>query len=904
MLRLDNIIKIYEVKDNPVEALKGVSLCFRKNEFVSILGPSGCGKTTLLNILGGLDHYSEGDLIVDGRSTKEFNDRDWDVYRNHRIGFIFQSYNLIPQENILENVELSLTIAGISKEEREKRAIKALDDVGLKGMYKKKPNQLSGGQCQRVAIARALVNEPEILLADEPTGALDSATSVQIMELIKEISKNRLVIMVTHNPELAQRYSSRIISLLDGKVVNDTNPLSPDDELNERSESITTEKEKAKMSWWTAFKLSSKNLLTKMKRTALTVIAASIGIIGVSAVLSVSGGVSGYIESMQDEMLSGNPVTIYKEGFDLSKMMQSASNSQKGEIVQNAVDKDGYINVDFMVKTLINNAKQMGETMISNDITEDYLQFIKEMPKDYYNDISYNYGIDVNNNIYTDDELTGQDKNNSYSLSSLMTVASEIISKTEYSSYASIISSMNNTFSQSLNNEEYLLQQYDIVEGKMAEKENEVMIVLSDKEEITDFTLTLLGYYSQEEFINTIYKFNDDERFDAALFEKSKSISLSDLMSKKFTYYPNDTVYKKNEDSMTSNTRPYFYSYLEDSSWTNGFDLNVVGVLKPKKGRQYESLKSGFYYTPAFTEKYLRDNYDSSISSYIRTYVEENEDSDGLTSGRIQTKNPVTGEMTTMNYGIYYEFPLQYEGVDYKDNIGFVGGSSSMSSMLSILMPGSNSKSCVLTANATGGEKLPLGIDFYPRSFDDKYLVTDYLDRWNSDEDIQLETKLLTKEERDDVDYSDTLEVVISMINTVINMVTIALICFTALALVVSTVMIAIITYVSVMERIKEIGIIRAIGGRKKDVSHLFNAETFIIGSLSGVFGITVTYIIQLILNLIVHSLFPSISSIASLSPLSALIIILISILLTTIAGLIPAHSASKKDPVVALRTE
>ena len=371
MLRLENIKKDYTMKESVVPALKGISLCFRKSEFVSILGPSGCGKTTLLNILGGLDHYTSGDLIIDGKSTKEFNDHDWDVYRNHRIGFIFQSYNLIPHENILENVELALTTAGISKEEREERAKKALDRVGLSGMYKKKPNQLSGGQCQRVAIARALVNEPEILLADEPTGALDSETSVQIMELIKEISGEKLVIMVTHNPELAKKYSTRIISLLDGNVIGDTNPYSDEEEKKEREgKEAGFKEEKAKMSFFTAFKLSAKNLWTKVKRTAMVIIAASIGIIGVSAVLSVSNGVTGYIDSMQDEMMSGNPISISRSAFDLSAMMSSATNVEKEQIVQEGT-KDGYINVNFMIEKLIKSAEQMGNSMVSNYITQE-----------------------------------------------------------------------------------------------------------------------------------------------------------------------------------------------------------------------------------------------------------------------------------------------------------------------------------------------------------------------------------------------------------------------------------------------------------------------------------------------------------------------------------------------------
>lgn len=907
MLRLDNIKKDYTMKESVVHALKGINLCFRKNEFVSILGPSGCGKTTLLNILGGLDHYTEGDLIIEGRSTKYYDDRDWDIYRNHRIGFVFQSYNLIPQENILENVELALTIAGVSKEEREARAKRALDRVGLTGMYKKKPNQLSGGQCQRVAIARALVNEPEILLADEPTGALDSETSVQIMELIKEISKERLVIMVTHNPELAKQYSTRIISLLDGDVVDDTNPFSIEEEDKERKVeevNLVRKKEEAKMSWWTAFKLSAKNLIVKVKRTAMIIIAASIGIVGVSAVLSLSGGVTGYIDSMQDEMLSGNPVQVMKSGFDLEKLMALATSSSSGDILQEGT-KDGYINVDFIVKQLIDSAKKMGSSMVVNEITPDYYQYVCDMPKEYYQEIYMDYGIDVNNNIYTEDLLEGEEKPKEYSLSFILTVAAEIVRKTQYADYASIISTMNSSLSQGFENGDYIAHQYDIVKGKIPEKEDEIMIVLSKDAKINDLLLTLLGYFSQKQFMNLVHKFMEDGKYDEEMFEEQREIAIDELMSKTFTYFPNNTVLKKNVLPMTSNIRPFFYSYERDSSWQNGLPLKVVGILKPKQNRQYYSLGPGFYYTTAFTKRYLQDNYNSQISKFIRDYVAENKEVEGLPSGSLPTKDPNTGEDILFNYGIYYNFPLTYEGTRYEDNIGFLGTGNSMYEIFASMTGGEKEKirSSTLLVEAVGGKQYPVGMSFYPNSFDKKYLVTDYLDRWNSKETIEVNGKMLTDEQRDEITYTDNLEVVISMINNVIYIITIALICFTALALLVSTVMIGIITYVSVMERIKEIGTIRALGGRKKDVSNLFYAETLIIGFASGAFGIAFTYLLQLIANISISMNTP-IARIATLSPIAALIVILVSMVLTSVAGLVPAKSAAKKDPVTALRSE
>lgn len=921
MLKLDNIVKTYKTADMEVQALKGISLCFRKNEFVSILGPSGCGKTTTLNIIGGLDHYTSGDLIINGISTNEFKDHDWDVYRNHKIGFIFQAYNLIPHENILENVELALIISGISKEEREKKAKEALDKVGLKGLYKKKPNELSGGQCQRVAIARALVNEPDILLADEPTGALDSVTSVQIMELIKEISKEKLVIMVTHNPELAIKYSTRIIELLDGKVIKDSMPYSAEDEAKEllNSKEKTEEelqKEKAKMSWFTAFKLSSKNLWSKAKRTAMTIIAASIGIVGVSAVLSIRGGVTNYIASMQDEMLSGNPITVSSSSFDLSSLIsQMGIIDQTSTIKESA--KDGYINVDFVTERLINSAKTMGSAMIQNDITEDYVHYIEKMPSQYYQDIKYNYGIDISNNIYTAEtrdnpDETSDELTETYSLSGIRALATAVLEKklseTGYGSYGSMIQTFSSDFMQSINNTDYLLSQYDIVNGKVATEADEIMIVLDSNDAVTDFLLTLLGYYSQQDFLNVVYHFNtdDDGKHDEhwseeteKSYQEKKQLAIDSLINKRFVYYPNDTIYKRKSGS-ESLLSPFEYSYKEDSSWTNGYELKIVGVLKPKENRQYTTLSSGFYYTPKFTQKFIEDNSDSFFTDYVRNHKDSSSSSTGsLSSGEVKTST----SSQTIRMGVYYTFDYKLEGKVYKDNYAYLGKSNnSITSLFSSFMGGGSLST--ITCRQLGGESLPSSIYFYPNSFDDKYLVTNYLDAWNNDGTITTNGKDLTKDDRNEIKYTDNLSVVISMINNIIDIVSISLIAFTALSLVVSTVMIAIITYVSVMERIKEIGVIRSLGGRKKDVSHLFNAETLIIGALSGLFGIIVTYIIQIILNLIIHANFPAIGAIASLSPLSAIIIILISILLTTIAGLIPASSAARKDPVTALRSE
>ena len=900
MLKLKNVVKTYRAADLEVVALKGISLCFRKNEFVSILGPSGCGKTTLLNVIGGLDHYDEGDLVINGKSTHDFTEREWDVYRNHRIGFVFQSYNLIPQSTILENVELALTIAGLKKEERIQKAMAALEKVGLQGMEKKHPNQLSGGQCQRVAIARALVNEPEILLADEPTGALDSVTSTQVMDLIKEIAKEKLVIMVTHNPDLAAKYSTRIVNLKDGLLENDSMPYSEEDEAKERAVEEATPKvnEKAKMSWWTAFKLSAKNLAVKAKRTASTVIAASIGIVGVSAVLAVSNGISEYIVSMQDDMLSGNPVYVATSSIDLAALMNTVSTLGQSKTIARGVH-DGKIDVDFLVEELMN----LSTSTISNDINEDYIRFLDQMPKDYYAAMSKSFGVDLINNIYTDTKVNTSETTEEsveFSLRGMTGYCETILKYADdgkFASFASLVSTLTSVLRQSIDNREYVLNQYDILDegGKFAEEENELMLVLNHDQETTDLVMTMLGYYSQADF-ETDMDYHVAVRDKAmtpelqAKYDAIKSVSIETIKAKKFTYYPNDTVYKQlyTEGNILTYSKPFEYLHKADPSWTNGLDLRISGILAPKKGTQYGCLKTGLYYTPKFVKRVLSEAVNSKIVKFLPTYR----------SAMAATGSSVNG---------YISMPNQNMGVLYKLHFYFRGTSGDVS--MSVGSSSGISDITILTNSALGGRKLPSRIDIYPKSFNDKYQVTEYLDKWNSKESItlvatdQYAAKTLSEEDRTNVKYNDNLEVVIFMINAIIQIITVALIAFTSLALVVSTVMIAIITYVSVMERIKEIGVIRALGGRKRDVSHLFNAETFIIGSISGLFGLTVTYLLQGLLNFIMYKAF-DIGVIANLNFFVAAIVLVIAIALTMIAGLIPASSAAKKDPVVALRTE
>ena len=920
MLRLVNIKKDYVTSSETVHALKGVDLCFRKAEFVSILGPSGCGKTTLLNIVGGLDHYTSGDLIINGHSTKRFRDRDWDVYRNHRIGFIFQSYNLIPHQTVLGNVELALTISGIGKEERIRRAKEALDRVGLSNQYYKRPNQLSGGQCQRVAIARALVNDPEILLADEPTGALDTVTSVQIMDLIREIAKERLVIMVTHNPELAEQYSTRIIRLLDGEIIEDTNPFSAEEEIKEcrrlfkekvREEHLAVmrgevrkkakKKEKAKMSGWTAFRLSARNLFSKRGRTALVGFAGSIGIIGIALVLAFSSGIKGYIASMQDDMLSGNPIMITEETRDMTALM-SMMGPQSTEI-KDKLEKHVYIAslIEYFAKT----QSSVENSLIKNNINEEYIQFVRDMTKgDISATLLFDYGLDVENNIYASfSEQKGGDSS-LYSLAAIRNIYTGILSKTDYKQYASYIGMLVNTFAQAPNNSDYILSQYNVLEGKLATEKNEVMIVIGKDQTLSDLLFANLGYYAQDEFLNIIYKADEekkDENEDGVVDDyihynpelDRDAFTFEELMGVTFTYHPNDLIFTKNEDATTQKMNPFLYASEGSDIVANdgSLELKVVGILQPKPTVSFGSLQAGIYYTEALTEHILSVNQDSEIVNYL---IENEQDSFSSSA------------MGNTKMGIYYNLSYTYLGETYED-FAFVGETNAIASIIGSMMGSSSSgipRQATLSLRHLGGIDRASSISIYPADFAQKDAVVEYLDRWNSDEDITLSTgETITALQRDDVKYTDTISTIIAIIDTMINIVTYALIAFTSISLVVSTVMIGIITYVSVVERIKEIGVIRSLGGRKRDVSHLFNAETFILGILSGGFGIGMTYLISYIASMIVEHL-TAVPNIALLPWEQAVALVVLSVLLTSVSGIIPASSAAKKDPVVALRTE
>ena len=982
MLQLKGITKDYTAGDTVVHALKGVDLSFRRSEFVSVLGPSGCGKTTLLNIIGGLDHYTGGEMFIDGISTVNYSGRDWDTYRNHRIGFVFQSYNLIPHQTIQENVELALSISGVGKDERRRRAREALDKVGLEGQYNKKPNQLSGGQCQRVAIARALVNEPEILLADEPTGALDTGTSTQIMELIKEIADNCLVIMVTHNPELAQQYSTRIIRLLDGEVQSDTDPFdgqeetardeapsaaeetqqetiaaqtlktetgedSAQEQKTEAEENAAQEQKKkkdvskkAKLSFWSAFKLSARNLRSKFKRSFLVCLAGSIGIIGVALVLAVSAGVQGYIRDMQNDMLSGNPVTVSESAFDLSGMLNTKVEKAKAarDALKATKHKDGTVDIKLMIEFLVDRSKDLESISVHNDITPEYVTFVEGLPKEHYAAIVKYYGIDLSNNLYTDFTFEGKEAKTRMSLSSALSTYTALLDlaaaldadvqtpegeekKIDYKQFAQYIPMMSDSFAMAPDNAKFILDQYDIVsdpeKSKIATEADEIMIVLDGDDMIADLTLAQYGYLTQEQFFNIVYKAIGDHNFKEDTWKEY--MTYDEMLGKTFTWYPNDAVYTKlgedfiqnpeKPEQQMANPVPFAYkaeeSKLSAADKAKGKDLKVTAILRPKKGTKYGCLESGFYYTAALAQEILDDSATSAIVRFMN-----NTDQSGIASG-IVNGNP---------FGIMYDVRCALKNsagdligntdpdvVDKCMQRGFVGTKDTSSLLASMIgMGGSGGTKLemyALSLREVGGNTNPSSIAIYPVNFKHKNNVTKYLDQWNADKPLTIGGVEIPKDQRDKITYTDNLSVIIGLINSLIQMITIALVAFTSLSLVVSTVMVAIITYVSVMERIKEIGVIRSLGGRKRDVSNLFNAETFIIGGLAGVIGIAITYILSFIINIIVKQV-AGIATIAALSPVTAIIMIVLSIGLTLISGLVPARAAAKKDPVEALRTE
>ena len=837
MLELNGIRKTYVTGTTSVEALKGIDLKFRDSEFVSILGQSGCGKTTLLNIIGGLDKYTSGDLKINGRSTKDFKDRDWDAYRNNSIGFVFQSYNLIPHQTVLSNVELALTLSGVSKAERRQRATEALEKVGLKEQIHKKPNQMSGGQMQRVAIARALVNDPDILLADEPTGALDTQTSIQIMDLLKEISKDRLIIMVTHNPELATQYSTRIIRLLDGTITDDSNPYNgEDDNITTKTDedSLTdkksgkTKKKKTSMSFFTALSLSLNNLMTKKTRTILTAFAGSIGIIGIALILSISNGIQNYIDRVQRDTLSSYPIQLQKESVDVSSMIENMMGNKDKNVDH---DKDKIYSNNIMTD-MVNS---MVAEVNSNNLKafKSYLENHKCDVDGYISDIQYSYDVPLY--IYSTDTSDGVTQLNPSSVMENMYGMS-------VSGDGMMSAGMQNTsvWSRLFDNRQMLDEQYDLIAGSWADNYNEVMLVVDENNEIDDYTLYSLGFKDPAE-VKKIFK---NVMAGNSYETEETQYTYDEVLDKKFKLVLPTDLYRYNDTLGIWEDASHDDEYMT-TVVNNAEEVKIAGIIRKNPDAASVSVSSGVAYT--------KDLMPHIIDKVNETQIVKQQLAD-------HEKDVFTG-------------------------MSFDNDKTSISTL-------ENNKSLLGIAS----EDNPSEIDIYAKDFDSKEKLQDFIKNYNDE---------VTADGRDEdtISYTDYVGILMSSVSTIITAISSVLIAFVAISLIVSSIMIGIITYISVLERTKEIGVLRSIGASKKDVSRVFNAETLIEGFVSGAMGIIITLILCIPANAVIKNV-TDISNVAQLPVAGAVILVIISMLLTTIAGLIPAKMAAKKDPVVALRTE
>ncbi len=992
MLELKGIVKNYVSGEETVGALKGIDLQFRKNEFVSILGPSGCGKTTLLNIIGGLDQYTEGDLIINGTSTKFYKDRDWDSYRNHKIGFVFQSYNLIPHQSVLANVELALTLSGVSKAERRRRAKQALEKVGLGDQLKKKPNQMSGGQMQRVAIARALVNDPDIILADEPTGALDTETSVQVMEILKEISRDRLIIMVTHNPDIANTYSTRIIRMLDGRITDDSQPLT-DEEKNSIVRSDKPKKEKMpSMSFATSFMLSLKNLFTKKGRTILTSFAGSIGIIGIALILSVSQGTTAYIDSIQEETLSSYPLTLEASTMELATIMQTFMNMAS----EGNTHGDDAVYKKEAVIDIVNAMNAMEES--ENDLKSFKEHLLAEMENkdgelsDAVNGIQYTYDLDLL--IYTKN-IEG-DIIHSDTEEFMADIMSEYIGMDVDSMEAMMnnnpMASMSNMGTVKLWQElltgtdgalvnDLLYKQYDVVYGSWPNSYDEIVIVLDENNELDDVTLYALGLIPQDK----IDKMVDATMKGEHIENTSQQWSYEEICEREYRTILNSSCYTFDKVSGT-------YKDLRDTDaglrylYDNGISLKVSGIIRPSEESTAPMLTGSIGYTRALTEYVIEEAKSSPVidaqladentdiltglpfKSVTGTMTDEEKETEFrnyisglnteskagvyvdissippeemLSSQLEAAMSSVTREqiITTLSMGMAQQMSMDEEEiVSYLDSMSdeeindiyakavteqikmqYAEQVEQQMAMLSAdelamalddAMAGYTTEQCALYhdeimtfSDSTYEDNLikmgyldlesPASINIYASSFENKDVITAAISDYNDGVD-----------EAHRIKYTDLVGIMMSSMTIIIDAITYVLIAFVAISLVVSSIMIGVITLISVQERTKEIGILRAIGASKKNVSRMFNAETMIIGFTSGLLGVLVTYLLCIPINAILYAL-TDIPNLKAFLPIeAAVILVVISVLLTLISGIIPSRSAAKKDPVVALRTE
>lgn len=986
MLEIRNIVKNYETGSETVHALKGVSIAFRESELVSILGQSGCGKTTLLNIIGGLDQYTSGDLIINGQSTKQYKSADWDIYRNHSVGFIFQSYNLIPHQSVLSNVELALTLSGVSKAERRRRAKEALEKVGLGNQLNKRPNQMSGGQMQRVAIARALVNDPDILLADEPTGALDSETSIQIMELVKEIAKDRLVIMVTHNPELAEKYSTRIVKLLDGQIVGDSDPFDPAKEPahSEVRKSEVTKGQKTSMSFLTALSLSKNNLMTKKGRTFLTSFAGSIGIIGIALILSLSNGVQEYINSVERSTLASFPVSIQHETVDYTSLMTSMMNVRDN--AEENRDPDRIYTNDISTEMM----KTMLSEMQTNNLAEfkEYLESDPDGISASIEEIQYSY----DSNLY----IYGHSADGDIMQINPSTVMSAMMGQ----SMADNVSQMTNTYSslmgsssmssydafRELLSTDMLKTEYEVLAGRLPEAYNEVVVLVTDRNELSDVTLYTLGLRDQGELEGMMSSVMAGESFD--LDTGDLSFSYDDLMGMEFSMLTAPEFYQKNDDGTWTDMRSD--SEFMEQAAENGLKLKVVGILKPDADSLISSTNSGgIGYTHALTEYMI----DKTNSSELVKEQKENPDVDVFTGiefpkadeeeeqpmSQSEAMEMLTGmlneeQRTKLNEGIMAALTEEQQAQIQSAMMGMVSDEQMNSIMMGVLTPeqltqlqsGADVNSLLTdaqkaqmsaqiaasltaeqnaelstmmngmvdptkmytifmqvlttdqlrqlmdmtkepeTTDATydGNLKLlgvaelsePSSMKIYATDFESKEKITQLIEKYN-------DSKIADDNQADVINYTDYVGLMMSSVSDIINSISYILIAFVAISLIVSSIMIGIITYISVLERTKEIGILRAMGASKRDISNVFNAETLIVGFSAGVIGIAVTLLLNIPINIIIENI-TGIANVALLPWQGGVILVVISMLLTLIAGLVPAGVAAKKDPVEALRTE
>lgn len=829
MLELKNVTKVYKTVGLTQKALDKVSIKFRDNEFVSILGASGSGKTTMLNIIGGLDRYTQGDLIINGISTKKYKDKNWDTYRNHKVGFVFQSYNLISHQTALSNVELALTLSGVGKKERRKRAIDALKKVGLKDHIHKKPSEMSGGQMQRVAIARALVNNPDILLADEPTGALDSKTSVQIMDLLKEIALDRLVIMVTHNPELADKYSTRIVKLKDGVITDDSNPYN--DEENNKDSSIG---KSTSMSFLTALSLSLNNLMTKKARTFLTAFAGSIGIIGIALILSLSNGVSNYINEKEEEALSNYPLTIEKNSMDMATMMMNMMRTKNKHYDDDKIRSNNVLNdllTSFKVK--VNNLKDF----------KTYLDSNKNINK-YANDIQYGYDLDIN--LFTKDVDGNILKVNPTNVYEDLGVISQFMQ----------FSDNNNVFTELFNSNKLLLDNYDLVAGNLPKNYNEAVVMIDSNNEISDYTLYALGLKSKSELEDMVKKSEAGEDVKSNLEE----YNYDDLLGLSYKLVFNSDYYVLENGIWIDKSNNMDYI---NNLYNNAETIRVVGIIKAHENTSLTTT-GAIGYTKELTDYVI----DKVNNSEIVKAQKEAPDINVFTGKSFDDINisidPSVYTLSESEIKAYIENIMDTKST-YEDNLKKLG--------------------VVDTTN-------PDTINIYPKDFKSKDNIVDIIDKYNKG-----------KTDSDKITYTDTVGMMMKSVTSIVNIISYVLIAFVGISLVVSSIMIGIITYISVLERRKEIGILRAIGARKKDISRVFNAEAIIEGLAAGILGILITLLLSLLGNIIVFHVL-NVNNIMHLELSSAIILILISVLLTFIAGLVPSRIASKKDPVIALREE